>query len=169
MFVTTRRAADPFPGIRRLNQMLDDAFTSNWFADSNTSSAMTAGWIPACDVFEDRDGIKIVAELPGVRVEDVKLSVENNVLTIRGEKKQVAEEKAERVHRYERTYGTFERTFALPSTVDVEGIDAAYDAGLLTVTLPKAERARPREIQVRALSDNGAQRHGRIGEGRTEA
>ena len=168
MFVTTRRAADPFLGIRRLNQMLDDAFTSNWFADANSNSAMTAGWIPACDVFEDKDGIKIVAELPGVRAEDVKLSVENNVLTIRGEKKQVAEEKTERVHRYERTYGTFERTFALPGTVDVDAIDAAFDAGLLTVTLPKAERARPREIQVRALGGSGAQQ-AQIAEGRTEA
>jgi HSP20 family protein len=169
MFMTTRRAADPFLGIRRLNQMLDDAFTSNWFADANANSSMTASWIPACDVFEDRDGIKIVAELPGVRAEDVKLSVENNVLTIRGEKKQVAEEKTERVHRYERTYGTFERTFALPSTVDVDQIDAAYDAGLLTVTLPKAERARPREIQVKSLSGNGTAQQVQLSEGRSEA
>jgi HSP20 family protein len=100
-------------------------------------------------VFEDKESVKIVAELPGVKPEDVKLSLENNLLTIRGEKKQQAEEQSERVHRYERSYGTFERTFALPSTVDPERIEASYESGLLTVTLPKAERARPREIQVR--------------------
>ncbi len=102
------------------------------------------------DVFEDKDSVKIVAELPGVKPEDVKLSIENNLLTLRGEKKQVAEEKTERVHRYERAYGMFERSFALPNTVDADRADARYEAGLLTIHLPKVERARPREIQVKA-------------------
>jgi len=79
----------------------------------------------------------------------VQLSIENNVLTIRGEKKQTAEEKTERLHRYERTYGVFERAFALPSTVDPEKIEAKVEAGVLSVVLPKAERARPREIPVK--------------------
>jgi HSP20 family protein len=79
----------------------------------------------------------------------VKLSLESNLLTIRGEKKQQAEERNERVHRYERSYGTFERTFALPTTVDPDQIVAAYEQGILTVTIPKAERARPREIPVK--------------------
>ena len=100
-------------------------------------------------MFEDSNTIKIIVEIPGVKPEDVKFSLENNTLTIRGEKKQIAEEKTERMHRYERTYGSFERVFSLPSTVDPEQIEANYDAGLLTVTLPKAERARPREIPVR--------------------
>ena len=85
-----------------------------------------------------------------MKPEDVKLSLENNLLTIRGEKKQEAEERTERVHRYERSYGTFERAFVLPSTVDGEKISAEYQNGVLTVTVPKAERARPREIPVRA-------------------
>jgi HSP20 family protein len=79
----------------------------------------------------------------------VRLSIENNLLTIRGEKKQQAAETTERVHRYERSYGTFERTFALPTTVDSEKIDASYAHGILTVIIPKAERARPREIPVK--------------------
>jgi len=79
----------------------------------------------------------------------VQLSIENNVLTIRGEKKQTAEEKTERLHRYERTYGVFERAFALPNTVDPEKIEAKVEAGVLSVVLPKAERARPREIPVK--------------------
>ncbi len=77
------------------------------------------------DVFEDKDTVKIVAEVPGVTSEDVKSALENNLLTIRGEKRQRAEEKTERVHRYERTYGTFERAFSLPTTVDPDRIAAA--------------------------------------------
>jgi HSP20 family protein len=100
-------------------------------------------------VFEDKDAVKIVAELPGVSPEDVKISLENNLLTIRGEKRQHAEEQTERVHRYERTYGAFERAFSLPTTVDPHKIQANYSNGILTVTIPKAERARPREIPVK--------------------
>ena len=101
------------------------------------------------DVHETETEFVVKASLPGVKPEDVKLSLENNMLTIRGEKKQVAEEKADRVHRYERSYGVFERAFALPSTVDAEKIEARYDAGVLTVDMPKAERARPRQIAVK--------------------
>ena len=97
----------------------------------------------------NKDAVKIVAELPGVQAEDVKISLENNLLTIRGEKRQQAEENNERVHRYERTYGSFERAFALPTTVDPEKIAANYANGVLTVSIPKAERARPREIPVK--------------------
>lgn len=145
---TTRRTADPFQTLRRLSTLLDEAFAGFAFP-SDENGTLTAAWTPACDVFEDKDAVKIVAEIPGVKPEDVKLSIENNLLTIRGEKKQLAEEKAERVHRYERSYGTFERRFALPNTVDPDRIEAQYDNGLLTVTLPKVERARPREIQVK--------------------
>ena len=148
MFVTTaHRPQDSMASLRRLNSVLEEAFNS--WALSQENGALTSAWLPACDVFEDRDAVKIVAEVPGVRPEDVKLSIENSLLTIRGEKKQQAEETTERVHRYERNYGTFERTFALPTTVDPEKIDASYAHGLLTVTIPKAERARPREIPVK--------------------
>ena len=146
---STRRQADNVGNLRRLSSMIDEAF-SNWpFQQEQGNGSITSAWVPPCDVFEDKDGVKIVAEIPGVKAEDVKLSLENNMLTIRGEKRQVAEETTERIHRYERTYGTFERAFALPSTVDVERIEARYDAGILTVSLPKAERARPRQIEVR--------------------
>jgi len=142
MFLTTtRRPLDGFQALRRLGNVLDEAFESG---------AITSAWHPAVDIFEDKDAVKIVVELPGVKPEDVKLSLENNLLTIRGEKKQEAEERNERVHRYERSYGSFERAFVLPSTVDGEKISAEYRDGVLTVTVPKAERARPREIPVRA-------------------
>lgn len=144
----SRRPADSLNSLRRLNSMLDDAFSA-WPFQSQENGALTSSWLPATDVFEDKDAVKIVAEVPGVRPEDVKISLENNLLTIRGEKRQQAEEKTERVHRYERTYGSFERAFSLPTTVDPEKIAASYANGILTVTIPKAERARPREIPVK--------------------
>jgi HSP20 family protein len=146
MFVTTtRRPLEPWNSLRRLSNALDEAFGTYQEEDGRT---ITASWYPACDVFEDKESIKIVVEVPGVKPEDVKLSLENNLLTIRGEKRQQAEERTERVHRYERSYGAFERSFALPSTADADRIQAGYENGILTVTVPKAERARPREIPV---------------------
>ncbi len=143
----TSRPVDAFQNLRRLNSFLDEAIGG--FPFGSESGTLTAAWTPAVDVFEDKDAVKIVAELPGVKAEDVKISLESQTLTMRGEKRQVAEEKTERVHRYERTYGAFERTFALPGTVDADRIEASYADGLLTVTLPKVERARPRQIDIR--------------------
>ncbi len=150
MFLTTtRRPLDTFHSLRRLNSALDDALET-WPHQQDDGGSITSAWRPACDVFEDRDTVKIVAEIPGVNAAEVQLTLENNILTIRGEKQQQAEERTDRVHRYERSYGAFERAFVLPSTVDVERISADYGNGLLTITVPKAERARPREIPVRA-------------------
>jgi HSP20 family protein len=146
--MTTRRPLENFQTLRRLNSVLDEAF-SNW-PFQQESGSITSSWYPACDVFEDKEAVKIVAELPGVKPEDVKLSLENNHLTIRGEKKQEAEERSERVHRYERSYGVFERAFVLPSTVDGDKISAQCRNGVLTIVVPKVERARPREIPVRS-------------------
>jgi HSP20 family protein len=110
--------------------------------------AAAAGWVPLVDIFEEPDVIRLVAEVPGVKPEDVKISVEGHVLTISGTKEQVAEEKAEKVHRYERTYGAFERSFTLSTSIDPNKIKATYDLGVLTVTLPKAETAKPHLITV---------------------
>jgi HSP20 family protein len=110
--------------------------------------AATTAWMPLVDIFEEPDMIRLVAEVPGVHPEDVKISVEANLLTIRGTKEQVAEEKAEKVHRYERTYGAFERTFRLSASIDPKRIKATYALGVLTITLPKAEAAKPHLIKV---------------------
>ena len=135
-------------GLQRLNRFLDEAFAGMPTAEQG--SVITSAWFAPTDVSEDANGIQISMELPGVEPEDVRLSLENNILTIRGDKRQQAEQKNERVHRFERTYGTFERTFVLPSTVDSEGIDARYENGVLLITVPKAERAKPREIRVKS-------------------
>lgn len=130
---------------RRVNRLLNDGLSG---LDWTTRESAAAAWAPPVDVFERADAIRIMAELPGVRPDGVKISVEGNVLTISGTKEQVAEEQTERVHRYERTYGTFERTFTLPSTVDASAIKAAYERGVLTITLPKVEKAKPRTIEI---------------------
>ncbi len=140
-------STDLFNTVRRLNQWMEEAFSGWPFTDQALS--VTGAWLPPTDIFEDKDSIRIVTELPGVRPEDVKITCENNTLTIRGEKKQVAEESTDRVHRYERTYGTFERAFSLPNTVDADRVQANFEHGVLTVVLPKVERAKPREIPVK--------------------
>ncbi len=112
------------------------------------SEAAAAAWMPLVDIFEEPEVIRLVAEVPGVKPEDVKISVEGNLLTIKGTKEQVAEEKAEKVHRYERTYGAFERTFTLPASIDPNKIKATYNLGVLTITLPKVEAAKPHLIKV---------------------
>jgi HSP20 family protein len=108
----------------------------------------TAAWLPLVDIFEEPDGIRLVAEVPGVKPEDVKISVAGNLLTITGTKQQVAEEEAEQVCHCERTHGPFERTFTLSAATDSSRIKATYDLGLLTITLPKAETAKPNLIKV---------------------
>lgn len=106
------------------------------------------GWYPTVDVAENEDAFLIKAESPGVSPEQVKLSMTNNVLTLYGEKRQEQEHKNQIYYRIERTYGTFQRSFTFPSTVDAEKITASYKDGVLTITLPKAEQAKPRQIPI---------------------
>ncbi len=136
----------------RLSRLFDEAFRGWPVSSQEDGNSLVGQWVPPVDVFEDKDAVQIMAELPGVKPEDVKISLENNLLTIRGEKRQVAEENTDRVHRYERSYGVFERSFMVPSTVDADHIQATYDNGVLAVRLPKVERAKPRQIAVKVES-----------------
>ncbi|HEV8383005.1 MAG TPA: Hsp20/alpha crystallin family protein [Gemmatimonadales bacterium] len=145
MFLTTRTSQRDVGN--RISRLLNDAFGLAGL-DSQFQDNVGASWVPPVDILEEPDAIRIMAEVPGVRPEDVKISLEGNVLTIHGTKQQLAEERTERVHRYERTYGVFERTFTLPATVDANNIKASYEQGVLTVTLPKMAEARPRQIHV---------------------
>jgi HSP20 family protein len=141
-------------GLQRLNRILDEAFGG--FPVPEQGNVITSTWFAPTDVSEDENSLQISMELPGVEPDDVRLSLENNILTIRGEKRQQLDENNERIHRFERTYGVFERTFALPNTVDPDKIEARYENGVLLVRIPKAERARPREIRVNT-SASGSQ------------
>jgi len=142
---TRRNGLQPGTLERRINRLFGEAFGDFDWQDRDSA---TAAWVPPVDVLEEPTAIRIMAEVPGIAPNDVKISVENNVLTLHGTKQQVAEERTEKVHRYERTYGAFERSFTLPTTVDPNAITANYEQGVLTVTLPKVEKARPRQIEV---------------------
>lgn len=106
-------------------------------------------WTPACDIYETAKEIVVKAELPGLKKEDVLVSIENNVLMIHGERKFEEEVKRENFHRVERTYGEFLRTFTLPTFVDTTKIMAEFKDGLLMVFLPKREEAKPKQIEVK--------------------
>jgi HSP20 family protein len=106
-------------------------------------------WTPAVDIREQNDAYLVEVELPGLSKDDVKITMENNILTIQGEKKQEKEEKRGDYHRTERVYGSFQRSFTLPSSVKNDKIEAQYKNGILTVTLPKVEEAKPKAIEVK--------------------
>jgi HSP20 family protein len=134
---------DPFRELNTLNRLLGDAFVQE------RDLAPRANWVPPVDIFETagRD-LVIKVELPDVNREDVEVTVENNLLTLRGEKKVPADVKEEQFRRVERRYGTFSRSFTLPTSVDATKVSADYKNGVLTVKLPFREEARPRTITV---------------------
>jgi len=116
-----------------------------------SETQMSSQWYPAVDVHESKDELVMQAELPGLRSEDVELNVENGVLTITGEKRQAFEEGKEgtECHVMERRYGRFERRFSLPRSVDATKVKAEFEHGILRVSLPKAEAAKPRRIEIK--------------------
>jgi HSP20 family protein len=112
--------------------------------------AFAPRWVPPVDIYENGNReLVIKAELPDMRREDIDVTVENNTLVLRGEKKVDAAVKDEQFHRVERAYGSFSRTFSLPPTVDAANVTAEYKDGVLTVTLPQREEARPKQIEVK--------------------
>ncbi len=131
---------------REINRMFDSFFRSGWSEDTSLAPAV---WSPATDVTEDERGYSVKVELPGVKKDEVKITMENSVLTIRGEKRQEKESKHDSVHRVERSYGSFQRSFTLPSSVKAEKIEATFVDGILTIALPKAEEAKPKQIDVK--------------------
>jgi HSP20 family protein len=131
----------------RMNRIFDDAFRGAR-TGSEDDWALGGTWAPAVDIFEKDGSIVLKAELPGVDPKDVDVRVENNVLTLRGERKFENEVKREHYHRVERAYGTFSRSFTLPNVVDTEKIKAEYKEGILQVSLPQKEEAKPKQISI---------------------
>ena len=126
---------------QEMNQLFSDAFRPEEEQDHQ------AQWMPRVDVAESDKDIVVQVEVPGMRREEINLTIEDNVLTLSGEKEQEALE-GYRYHRAERTQGRFRRTFSLPASIDSAKVKAAYKDGLLTITLPKVEAHRPKEITV---------------------
>ena len=145
--LTTRSLNSTLDRMMSLNRVLDQAMNG-----SLSSESTTRVWVPALDIVEKRDAYLVVAELPGVSQNDVELSFEQNVLTIRGQKSSLLDPSKDgelRVYTSERVAGAFERVIRLPEFVDSEKIGAELRDGLLTITIPKATAAQPRKIEIK--------------------
>jgi HSP20 family protein len=125
----------------RLNKVFDGLMPSVPVKDGND-------WIPAVDVYEDKESIVIEVEAPGMKEEDLKVNLENNTLTITGERKFEKEEKNKNYYRMERSYGTFSRSFFLPDNVEAKNIKAKYKDGVLKLVLPKKAESKPQSIPI---------------------
>lgn len=140
---------DPFREISTLQERMNRLFSDVARRSPVAEEEMIQGaWIPPVDIFETGDSIVIKAELPGISKEDITLEVKENTLSIKGEKKFEKDVKEESYHRVERSYGAFQRAFALPSTVQQDKVKAKFRDGILEVTLPKAEETKPKQIKV---------------------
>ena len=140
---------DPFREFATLQDRMNRLFRES-FGDVGRDESLTttSAFAPAVDVYEDEHKVVLKIEVPGIDEKDIDVRVENNTLTVQGERKIEKEEKEENYRRVERHYGSFTRNFTLPPTVDTENVSAAYDKGILKVTLPKKAEAKPKQIKV---------------------
>jgi HSP20 family protein len=140
---------DPVRDIMSLQERMNRLFSESYRGPAGEEDwALGGTWAPAVDIYEQESNIEIKAELPGVDPKDVDIRLENNVLTIKGERKLDNEVKKENYHRVERSYGVFTRSFTLPSVVDPTAIKADFKDGMLRITLPKREESKPKQIQI---------------------
>jgi HSP20 family protein len=128
----------------RMNRLFNESFNPV----TNQESLTAGSFVPPVDVYEDEQGIRLKVEVPGIDEKDIDIRLENNLLTIRGERNLEKETKEENYHRMERSYGSFTRSFSLPNTVNQEDVQASYSKGVLTVHLGKRAEARPKQIKV---------------------
>lgn len=140
---------DPFRDIMvlrdRMNRLFEDLVSSPKFEESDI---IQSTWSPAVDIYETENELVLTAELPGVDEKDVEIKVEDNTLSLRGERKFEKETREENYHRIERAYGSFYRSFSLPNYVDQEKISAEYENGLLKVRMPKKPEVKPRKVKI---------------------
>jgi HSP20 family protein len=139
---------DPFRDLRSLQDEVNRLFSTNLSRVFGDEGIARGAWNPTVDIYENKDQIVIEAELPGMNREDFDLSFENNVITLRGERRFEKKDESDNYHRVERSYGSFTRSFTLPPTVSGEGIAAEYRNGVLRVTLPKREEVKARRIEI---------------------
>jgi len=136
---------DPFREVVALQNRVNSLFRE---MNEGDSPLTTASFVPAVDIYEDNKKVVLKLEVPGIDEKDLDVRVENNTLTVKGERKFEKEEKEENFHRIERRYGSFYRAFTLPSTVDTEHIGASYQSGILKLELNKKPEAQPKQIKV---------------------
>ena len=150
--MSTIARLEPFRGLSTLQDQFNRLFNES-FRNHPEESALTT-WAPAVDIYETPNELVVKADLPDVNEKDIDVRVENNLLTIRGERKFEKSVSEENFLRVERTYGAFSRSFSLPNTVNAEAIGAQYKNGVLTVTLPKREESKPRQVKVTVNAAN---------------
>lgn len=137
----------PFEDVVTLQKRLNSIF--NEFGESKgAADEAAAGFVPPVDVYEDEKQIVLKLEVPGVKLEDLDIQLENQRLTVKGERRFESEEKAENFHRIERRFGSFTRSFTLPQTVDTANVTATNDAGVLTISLQKKVEAQPKQVKI---------------------
>jgi len=146
---------EPFRGLSTLQDQFNRLFNES-FRNHTEESALTT-WAPAVDIYETPNELVVKADLPEVNEKDIDVRVENNLLTIRGERKFEKSVTEENFLRVERAYGAFSRSFSLPNTVNSETIGAEYKNGVLTVTLPKREESKPRQVKVTVNAANSGE------------
>jgi HSP20 family protein len=139
---------DPFRDLRTLQEEVNRLFSTNLTRGFGEEGIGRGAWNPSVDIYENKDQIVLEAELPGMKREDFELSVENNVITLRGERQFEKKDDSDNYHRVERSYGSFTRSFTLPQTVSGEGATAEYRNGVLRVALPKREETKARRIEI---------------------
>jgi len=139
---------DSLPQTVGLRREIDQIFGELFGRTPFSIAATQAIWSPLVDIHENKDGFQLVAELPGVKQENIQVSVKGDTLTLSGERKREAEVKDDQRHRIERSYGRFERTILLHPVVDANRVKASYRDGVLEIQLPKKEEAKPKEIKV---------------------
>ncbi|MCU0767436.1 MAG: Hsp20/alpha crystallin family protein [Gammaproteobacteria bacterium] len=141
---------DPWQMLDQWRKEMDQVLGGHPMARDDATRVVGSDWMPAVDIKEEQDRFVLHADIPGVRPEDIEVSMDNGVLTIRGERRHESQESTEGYKRLERQHGVFIRRFALPDSVDPERIAATGNNGVLEVSLPKAEKQQPRKIQVKA-------------------
>src|SRR5919107_5950488 len=158
---------DPFRDLRSLQDEVNRLFSTNLSRVFGDEGIARGAWNPTVDIYENKDQIVIEAELPGMNREDFDLSFENNVITLRGERRFEKKDESDNYHRVERSYGSFSRSFTLPQTVSAENVTAEYKNGVLRITLPKREEVKARRIEV--AGDTGEAKAPKTIEAKAEA
>lgn len=139
---------DPMKDLLQMQERMTRLFDEFFPRFGRTEVEPFGGWIPPVDIYETPEKVVIEAEVPGVEKDNIKIEYSNGVLTIKGERKLEKEVKEEDYHRLERAYGSFQRSFSIPSTIDPDKINATYKNGVLKIELPKQEKAKPKEIKI---------------------
>jgi HSP20 family protein len=151
---------DPFRDLLSIQEEMNQLFNRAYGQPGQGQSGESTGrlWAPALDISERKDAYVVTVEVPGVKADDLEITLEDGLLTVQGERRFEQESSEQQFHRVERRYGAFRRSITLPSQVKADAIEASFDNGVLQITVPKAEEAKPKRIEVRSGTGTGSQK-----------